>query len=72
VFKSYYGTFCWQYVDEYDQPTRRDGSYGEELTEETPKTLMETIKRNAWKYVRSQEIGNFPEDDDSINKFCKD
>jgi hypothetical protein len=44
-------------VDEYDQPIRRDGSYGEELIEETPKTLMETIKRKGWKYVRSLDTG---------------
>lgn len=69
LFKSYYETLCLQYVDEYDQPIRRDGNYGEELTEETPKTLMEKIKRNGWKYVRSQETGNCPEDDDSINRF---
>ncbi len=30
---------------------------------------METIKRNGWKYVRSQEIGGFPDNDDSINRF---
>jgi hypothetical protein len=56
-------------VDEYDQPTRCDGSYREELTEGTKKTLMETIKRNGWKYVRSQEIGDCPKDDDSVNRF---
>jgi|GEM_PF-2002483 len=62
VFKSFYGTFCWNYArpDDEDVSEYRDeyDDLCDKTTEQTKEELMETIKSKGWKYVKSEEISS--------------
>jgi len=60
VFKSFYGTFCWNYArpDDEDVSEYRDeyDDLCDKITEETKVELMETMRSKGWKYIKSEEI----------------
>ena len=67
VFRSFYGTFCWNYVrpdgeevSEYSDECDDCDDLCDKTTEVTKEALMETIKSEGWKYIKSEEI---PSDD---------
>jgi len=51
VYKTRYGTLCWNYIDEYDAEIDEN-----ELKEVSPKLLSNIIKSDGWMYIKSYRI----------------